>query len=63
MFTGIIEGQGTIGAIRPAGQGKRLTIEAALSGSRETAIEALVRNPLVGDPCLAHRFVERLDLP
>jgi riboflavin synthase len=28
MFTGIIEGQGTIGAIRPAGQGKRLTIEA-----------------------------------
>ena len=28
MFTGIIEGLGTIGAIRPAGQGKRLTIEA-----------------------------------
>lgn len=28
MFTGIIEGLGTINAIRPAGQGKRLTIEA-----------------------------------
>ena len=28
MFTGIIEGLGTIGAIRPAGRGKRLTIEA-----------------------------------
>ena len=28
MFTGIIEGLGTIGAIRPAGQGKRLTVEA-----------------------------------
>ena len=28
MFTGIIEGLGTIGAIRPVGQGKRLTIEA-----------------------------------
>ena len=28
MFTGIIEGLGTIGAIRPTGQGKRLTIEA-----------------------------------
>jgi len=28
MFTGIIEGLGTIGAIRRAGQGKRLTIEA-----------------------------------
>ena len=28
MFTGIIEGLGTIGAVRPAGQGKRLTIEA-----------------------------------
>jgi riboflavin synthase len=28
MFTGIIEGLGTIGAIWPAGQGKRLTIEA-----------------------------------
>lgn len=28
MFTGIIEGLGTIGAIRPAGHGKRLTIEA-----------------------------------
>ncbi len=27
MFTGIIEGLGTISAIRPAGQGKRLTIE------------------------------------
>jgi len=28
MFTGLIEGLGTIGAIRPAGRGKRLTIEA-----------------------------------
>ena len=28
MFTGIIEGLGSIGAIRPAGQGKRLTIKA-----------------------------------
>ncbi len=28
MFTGIIEGLGSIGATRPAGQGKRLTIEA-----------------------------------
>ena len=28
MFTGIIEGLGTIRTIRPAGQGKRLTIEA-----------------------------------
>ena len=28
MFTGIIEGLGTISAIRPAGQGKRLTIDA-----------------------------------
>lgn len=28
MFTGIIEGLGTISAIRPAGQGKRLTVEA-----------------------------------
>lgn len=28
MFTGIIEGVGTIVAMRPAGQGKRLTIEA-----------------------------------
>ena len=28
MFTGIIEGLGTIDAMRPAGQGKRLTIEA-----------------------------------
>ena len=28
MFTGLIEGQGTISAIRPVGQGKRLTIEA-----------------------------------
>ena len=31
MFTGIIEGLGTIGVIRPAGQGKRLTIEADYS--------------------------------
>jgi riboflavin synthase len=31
MFTGIIEGLGTIGAIRSAGQGKRLTIEADYS--------------------------------
>ena len=28
MFTGIIEGLGTISGIRPAGQGKRLTLEA-----------------------------------
>ncbi len=28
MFTGIIEGLGTISAIRPAGQGRRLTVEA-----------------------------------
>ena len=28
MFTGIIEGLGTIGAIRPAGEGKRLSVEA-----------------------------------
>jgi riboflavin synthase len=28
MFTGIIEGPGTISAIRPAGQAKRLTVEA-----------------------------------
>jgi riboflavin synthase len=28
MFTGIIEGLGTLSAIRPAGQGKRLTIDA-----------------------------------
>ena len=28
MFTGIIEGLGTISAIRPAGQGKRLSVEA-----------------------------------
>jgi riboflavin synthase len=28
MFTGIIEGLGTISEIRPAGQGKRLTVEA-----------------------------------
>jgi riboflavin synthase len=28
MFTGIIEGLGTVSAIRPAGQGKRLIIEA-----------------------------------
>ena len=28
MFTGIIEGLGTISAIRPAGQGKRLSIQA-----------------------------------
>ena len=28
MFTGIIEGLGTIRAIRPGGQGKRLTVEA-----------------------------------
>ena len=28
MFTGIIEGFGTIRAIRPAGQGRRLTVEA-----------------------------------
>jgi len=28
MFTGIIEGLGSIGATRPAGQGKRLTIKA-----------------------------------
>ena len=35
MFTGIIEGLGTIGAIRPAGQGKRMTVEAdyALDGT------------------------------
>jgi riboflavin synthase len=31
MFTGIIEGLGAIGAIRSAGQGKRLTIEADYS--------------------------------
>lgn len=31
MFTGIIEGLGTIRAIRPAGQGKRLTVEADFS--------------------------------
>ena len=31
MFTGIIEGMGTIAGIRPAGQGKRLTIEADFS--------------------------------
>jgi riboflavin synthase len=36
MFTGIIEGLGTIGTIRPSGQGKRLTIEAdyALDGTK-----------------------------
>ena len=28
MFTGIIEGLGTLGGIRPVGQGKRLTIDA-----------------------------------
>ncbi|MGD8294736.1 MAG: riboflavin synthase, partial [Desulfobacterales bacterium] len=36
MFTGIIEGLGTISGIRSAGQGKRLTVEAdfALDGSK-----------------------------
>ena len=34
MFTGIIEGLGTIRAIRPAGQGKRLTVEADFSLDR-----------------------------
>jgi riboflavin synthase len=35
MFTGIIEGMGTITAIRPSGQGKRFAVEAgfSLSGS------------------------------
>jgi riboflavin synthase len=31
MFTGIIEGLGTLAGIRPSGQGKRLTIEADFS--------------------------------
>jgi riboflavin synthase len=36
MFTGIIEGLGAIAAIRPSGQGRRLTVEAdfELSGSK-----------------------------
>jgi len=36
MFTGIIEGLGAISAIRPAGQGRRLTVDADfdLSGSK-----------------------------
>jgi riboflavin synthase len=36
MFTGIIEGLGTIAGVRPAGQGKRLTIQAdfSLQGTR-----------------------------
>ena len=36
MFTGIIEGLGTISAIRPSGQGRRLTVEAdfELAGSK-----------------------------
>jgi riboflavin synthase len=28
MFTGIIEGLGAVSAVRPGGQGKRLTVEA-----------------------------------
>ena len=31
MFTGIIEGMGTISGIRPSGQGRRLTVEADFS--------------------------------
>ena len=31
MFTGIIEGMGTIAAIRPSGQGKRFAVEAGFS--------------------------------
>jgi riboflavin synthase len=36
MFTGIIEGLGTISAIRPSGQGRRLTVDAdvELAGSK-----------------------------
>jgi len=41
---------------------ERLAIDAALTRSKETAIEALVTNPLVGDRPLASRLVERLDL-
>ena len=36
MFTGIIEGMGTIAGVRPSGQGKRLTLQSdfSLQGTR-----------------------------
>jgi 6-phospho-beta-glucosidase len=39
---------------------EQLTIQAALTGSRETAIEALMVNPLVGSYSKASRFVDRV---
>jgi 6-phospho-beta-glucosidase len=39
---------------------ERATVAAALSGSRDEAIEALVLNPLVGDRSVAIRLAEAL---
>src|SRR3972149_1316425 len=37
---------------------ERLTVEAAVTGSQETARRALARNPLVGEEVLARRLIE-----
>jgi alpha-galactosidase/6-phospho-beta-glucosidase family protein len=39
---------------------ERATVAAALSGSRDEAIEALSLNPLVGDKAMAVRLAEAL---
>jgi 6-phospho-beta-glucosidase len=39
---------------------ERLAVEAALSGSRETMVRALVANPLVGQYPLAERLADTL---
>jgi 6-phospho-beta-glucosidase len=41
---------------------ERLTIDAAIAGSKDAAVRALARNPLVGEPPLAERLVNALQV-
>jgi len=51
MFTGIIEGLGTITKIRPSGQGKRFTIEADYSLDQTKTGDSIA----VSGACLTYR--------
>ncbi|HEY9595581.1 MAG TPA: 6-phospho-beta-glucosidase [Spirochaetia bacterium] len=50
--------EGVRGLVQHAKTYERLTIEAAVSGSRETALAALCANPLVREPGIAERLLD-----